>query len=422
MRDAGSTPATSTILPSVYGASGAIAKLLPDYCPNFDGRIEYPRGSGIHISKRRNRCLKNAYGLSYLVEIPGRFTGCGRRRRQFKSLNKAVGFALLCAEGQKKMGQMFHQLPHRKLIEITLGAFVDPVASKKQATLLAEVIDELVAIKLELYENNTIRQRTYESIALQLQSIKRHFGRRGTDLITKNSIVRWLRSMPHSQRTKQNYLNALRELLKFAVARGYIDRSPSDLITSSELKQILGRKKEKEPSILSVEDAKKLLVSAHKNPQLGLLASVTLGLFCGLRTEEIKRLDWSCIQLDRGLLTVSASIAKKRRIRTINIPRNAVSILRHIHQHSGPVAPNRYSSEFQKKFLKLTRLADLEWKANSMRHSFGSYHYALYGDSVATSRELGHKTGDDILFCHYRALVSQEDAKKYWSVVIDDDN
>ena len=31
-RDAGSTPATSTILPSVYGASGAIAKLLPDYC------------------------------------------------------------------------------------------------------------------------------------------------------------------------------------------------------------------------------------------------------------------------------------------------------------------------------------------------------------------------------------------------------
>ena len=41
-RDAGSTPATSTILPSVYGASGAIAKLLPDYCPHFDGRIEYP--------------------------------------------------------------------------------------------------------------------------------------------------------------------------------------------------------------------------------------------------------------------------------------------------------------------------------------------------------------------------------------------
>ena len=55
--------------------------------------------------------------------------------------------------------------------------------------------------------------------------------------------------MPHSQRTKQNYLNALRELLKFAVARGYIDKSPADSITSNELKQILGRKKEKEPSI-----------------------------------------------------------------------------------------------------------------------------------------------------------------------------
>jgi hypothetical protein len=70
--------------------------------------------------------------------------------------------------------------------------------------------------------------------------------------------------------------------------------------------------------------------------------------------------------------------------------------------------------------LKLTRLADLEWKANSMRHSFGSYHYALYGDSVATSRELGHKTGDDILFCHYRTLVSQEEAEKYWLFKVED--
>ena len=79
-QDAGSTPATSTILPSVYGASGAIAKLLPDYCPHFDGRIEYPRDYGIHISKKRNRCLKNTYGLSYLVEVPGRFTSCGPQR------------------------------------------------------------------------------------------------------------------------------------------------------------------------------------------------------------------------------------------------------------------------------------------------------------------------------------------------------
>ena len=35
----GTTPATSTIFPSICGASGAIAKLLPDYCPKFDGRL-----------------------------------------------------------------------------------------------------------------------------------------------------------------------------------------------------------------------------------------------------------------------------------------------------------------------------------------------------------------------------------------------
>ena len=51
-----------------------------------------------------------------------------------------------------------------------------------------------------------------------------------------------------------------------------------------------------------------------------------------------------------------------------------------------------------------------------MRHSFGSYHYALHGNSVETARILGHKTDDTVLFSHYRALTSKDHGSAYFAI------
>ena len=56
------------------------------------------------------------------------------------------------------------------------------------------------------------------------------------------------------------------------------------------------------------------------------------------------------------------------------------------------------------------------WNANAMRHSFGSYHYALHEDSMWTSKELGHKANDDVLFEFYRALTTKAQGEKYFSI------
>jgi co-chaperonin GroES (HSP10) len=52
-----------------------------------------------------------------------------------------------------------------------------------------------------------------------------------------------------------------------------------------------------------------------------------------------------------------------------------------------------------------------------MRHSFGSYHFAMYADSIKTSNELGHKQGDNVLFSHYRALSTKEKSEQYFKIV-----
>ena len=50
-----------------------------------------------------------------------------------------------------------------------------------------------------------------------------------------------------------------------------------------------------------------------------------------------------------------------------------------------------------------------------MRHSFASNHLTHYGDQNRTALELGHRD-TDLLYKHYRALVTKEDAEKYWDI------
>jgi len=48
----------------------------------------------------------------------------------------------------------------------------------------------------------------------------------------------------------------------------------------------------------------------------------------------------------------------------------------------------------------------------SLRHSFGSYHYAQHSDENRTAAEMGNTPA--VIFRHYRALVKPEATKAFW--------
>ena len=56
------------------------------------------------------------------------------------------------------------------------------------------------------------------------------------------------------------------------------------------------------------------------------------------------------------------------------------------------------------------------WENNAMRHSFGSYHYALHGNPLETARLLGHKASDQVLFDSYRALATKAHAEAFFAI------
>lgn len=69
------------------------------------------------------------------------------------------------------------------------------------------------------------------------------------------------------------------------------------------------------------------------------------------------------------------------------------------------------------KLLEADRAAaDLrQWPANALRHCFASSHLARFENAAKLAIELGH-TDQELLFRHYRELVTPQDGKRYWNI------
>ena len=69
-----------------------------------------------------------------------------------------------------------------------------------------------------------------------------------------------------------------------------------------------------------------------------------------------------------------------------------------------------------KHHKRIYKKAGVEKRDNGLRHSFGSYHYAMYGDEIRTATQMGHNPNDHSLFSNYRALVSEAAAEAFWAI------
>ena len=397
---------------------------------------EYPKKSGIRVREIFNLTAGASFGTAYLVTIPSRITGQLRERRQFKDRAEAQLWADKTFDGFRKQGHDFFGLSPQERQEvgavlpllrkhgISIGEAVRFAVKHLQpegrTKAVREVVAELLASKAQRHERGDLRARSYADFQQRAEKFASGFEGRIASEVTASEIKQWLNGMENGPRSNRNYLAVIGEIFKLAAQRRYVAFSPLESLTDIDRKELCGGNSEaKEPSILTPAEAVKLLNAAHEHPELELLGAVTLGLFCGLRTEELKRLDWEQVKVDEEspVVTIGAKIAKKRRIRHIEIPANAVQWLSLVTKRTGPITHSNSYNDHQQRFRKLLKFAKFKkWEANAMRHSFGSYHYALYGNPLETSRLLGHKASDQVLFDHYRALATKSQAETYFAV------
>ena len=232
------------------------------------------------------------------------------------------------------------------------------------------------------------------------------FGEHAANRIHADDISAWLYGGPWSMRTRANYYNDLSNFFGFAVRGGYCAENPLARLDKPTVDEA------GPPAIFTPIEAADLLNASER---LGgkMTPFFALGLFAGLRTAELLKLDWRQIDLDAKTVEVTSDVSKTRNHRYVKLSDNLVAWLALHHRQHGPVrsAAWRWHRDAACKEAKLTR-----WPDNGMRHSFGSYHFAHHNNAAHTASEMGHRSETRTLFEHYRALVKPKDATTFWLI------
>lgn len=222
--------------------------------------------------------------------------------------------------------------------------------------------------------------------------------RQSISSFTHNEIEAWLGKYP-SAYTRQTWLNRLSTLFAFAVRRGLITANPCDRVERVTVDK-------KAPVILSPRQIKQLLIFC---PSV-MRPYLVLGLYAGIRPEEIQRLDWSQINLDAGTVLVQG---KTRRRRLVTLEPVAVAELRKHPLQTGRVTPS--NSTIRRWRVKACKAVGFDrWPQDVLRHTAASYMLALHKDAGKVAMQLGNSV--KILLSHYHEPVSQADSDFFWQV------
>ena len=196
---------------------------------------------------------------------------------------------------------------------------------------LSEVVGEMVALKEGWHASGELRTASLRDFKARAPRISKDIGGFQLPELTKDILIQWLGGAGEAPGTKKNYRMTLTELLRYAGQKRHLVDNPLGELTRGDVKELEGRGvSTKQPAILTPTEAQRLLTAAFAHPELDLGAAVTLGLFCGIRTAELQRLGWDAVRLDekKPFVVIGPEIAKKRRIRNVDIPPNAVKWLK----------------------------------------------------------------------------------------------
>ncbi len=201
---------------------------------------------------------------------------------------------------------------------------------------------------------------------------------------------------------KRNYLRDWSMLFRFGVMQDYRVTNPLDKIVRPRVRR-------KDPEIYTVDEAAALLRTAH-NDLMPILPFVCLGLFGGVRVEELKRMTWEMVE--NKYIALRTTVTKKgAEPRDIAFTPNLAEWLKLCRESIGPVVPSPPVRWWTDALYDRVGFR----KRNALRHSFASYYLAFTNSPEEAQLALGQQT-PSVLFKHYRQVVRREQADEYFAL------
>jgi integrase len=295
-------------------------------------------------------------------------------------------------------GRAHEQLqPHGKTIDDAVCFYLEHLAKLKRSIPLKQAMEELI----ENRRQSGASEVYCADLKWRLGRFSAAFDGRNTEEISTAELDEWLAGLKVAPVTRNTYRRDTRTLFSFCVSRGYSSANPVE-------RTRIAKDVPKPVEILTVDQTSRLLNAAGER----LTPYIAIGAFAGLRAAEVERLDWSNVDLESGLIEVTAKNSKTATRRLVKILPNLRAWLTPLKMHAGPVVPLNLR-KLMRETRKRAGLAD--WPNNALRHSYASYHIAKFDDAAALALQMGHGT-TQMIFAHYREVVRPKEAERYWEI------
>jgi integrase len=240
--------------------------------------------------------------------------------------------------------------------------------------------------------------------------------------VSGTMLQRWLDNMEGSGRTKRNYLAVVAALFRFAIRRKYL---PKDAMEEIEAVQ-QAKEDNGEIEIFTPAEMREMLTAARPE----MIPWLAIAGFAGLRSAELQRLDWREVNLKERHIEIKASKAKTAARRLAPITDNLAKWLKPHAKESGKVTGfeswwnqipkvveavnHRRKKSAEQAGKTFSDDQKFVWKHNALRHSFISYRLAAIKNAAQVALEAGNSP--QMIFKHYRQLVTEAEAKKWFGI------
>ena len=346
------------------------------------------------------------------VNIGKKITGTSKQRRFFSSESEANEFIRQTDTASQQRGKAAFEIPsalaseamelskqlqpHGANLTQAVKFFLRnaPIAGKK-------TVNELMPEYLRTKKNPAYR-RAQE---ISLRVFAKDFGGKPVAGIFAPALEKWFESKRWNALNERNYMRDLSMFFRWAEFRDYAAGNPFDKIRRPRVERTI-------PEIFTVDEARKLLEAAYHHQELGLLPMYAIGLFSGVRIEELESLTWEMIDWSENEIRLPGRVTKTGMPRNIEIFPALRAALSRCILNDGEIVSK---TNLRLRRQRLIGIAGIKNKRNALRHSFASYHAAKYRNPGGLQLLLGQET-PSIMFRHYIAATRRVDADAYFAL------
>jgi integrase len=304
------------------------------------------------------------------------------------------------------------------LAEYTVANYRDPL----KRISVADAVTKFRAEK----ESANRRERYLNDLELELGYLTAKCGTKLAHEVQKEDLVEIVTAGNRGPVRQNNIRKDYRTFFNWCVANGYAERNPAELVPVKTVEH-------GEIATLSLKQVQQLMTVAVGYKRGKLVPYIALATFCAIRPDELARLSWGQIDLEERQVTITASAAKKRGRRVVDIPENCVAWLARHAKKKPAIRGTNWRKDFDWVRARIgfgnpkrmpqgrggknkDRWRDLKpWTQDVLRHTGISCHYRLHENEGKTAAWAGNSP--DMIHAHYRALVSAKEAKAFFEII-----